>query len=594
MIKNLFVNINTFITMFKQLMEILNKKQRLQCLFLLFGVFVCAMLETLGVGAVIPFVLVMFSPEALMENSYVQIISEIFGITTYHQLLIFTAILVILVYLTKNIVLLIFQYFQGKFHNEIEKSLMTKQYRMFMLRPYSYYLNVNASEVMRGLSSDITQVAVTMDAFISLTSEMITVLMIGMFIVIMDPLMAFGLIGAAIIIAFVFVYGFKRRTSEIGEKCREIFTRRNKIVLESVGGYKEISIAQKKDFFIEAYDEVNSDACKLNTSYLLIMKIPSRAIETIFITCLLAIACFRIQIYDDNTHFVTLIGAMGVAAVRILPAISNISSSINSLVYNRLGLSSAYNNIVQVRSEEHKYQEVIKERKNNNQRLVFEDRISLKNISFKYEKSDVDILKNVNLEILKNESVGFIGESGAGKSTLLDVLLGLHIPQSGEVCMDGHNIADIPFDWAENVGYVPQTVFLLDNTIRRNIAFGIPDSEIDDAKIWECLERAQLDKFVKGLPDGLDTTVGERGVRFSGGQRQRVAIARALYHDPKILVLDEATSALDNETEQEVMNAIDGFRGQLTIIIVAHRLSTIENCNKVYVVGKGNVSLRDN
>ena len=298
--------------MFKQLMEILEKKQRLQCILLLVGVFVCAMLETLGVSAVIPFVLVMFNPESLLENKYGAIVADMFQVSTYKQLLFLTAFLVVLVYFTKNSVLLIFQYFQGKFHNEIEKCLMTKQYKMFMLRPYSYYLNVNSSEVLRGLSSDITQVTVTMDAFISLASESITVIMIGLFILIMDPLMAFGLIGTAILIAFVFVFLFKRKTSEIGKKCREIFSKRYKIALESVGGYKEISINQKKDYFINEYNEVNEEACKLNTSYLLIMKIPSRAIETIFITCLLFLACCRIQMYEDNAQFITLISAMGV------------------------------------------------------------------------------------------------------------------------------------------------------------------------------------------------------------------------------------------------------------------------------------------
>lgn len=593
MIRNLIINIKTFFTMFKQLMGILERKHCLQCVFLLMGVFVCALLETLGVSAVIPFVLVMFNPNALLENKYGKLIAYYFDIVTYKQLLFFTALIIVLVYLAKNIVLLIFQYFQGKFHNEIEKDLMTKQYRMFMLRPYSYYLNVNSSEVMRGLSSDITQVALTMDAFINLISESITVLMIGLFIIIMDPIIAIGLIGTAIFIAFAFIFGFKKKTSEIGKKCRDIFSGRYKIVLESVGGYKEISVSQKKDFFINEYDKVNAEACRLNTSYLLIMKIPSRAIETVFITCLLLMTCFRIQMYEDNAQFVALIGAMGVAAIRILPSISNISSSINSLVYNRAGLLSAYENISQVCNEAQKYHEIIEQRENRDNRIRFENKISLKDVYFRYEKSDIDILKDVSLDILKNDIVGFIGESGAGKSTLLDVLLGLHRPQKGMVYMDGYDISDIPFDWAENVGYVPQTVFLLDNSIRRNIAFGIPDEDINDEKVWECLKKAQLDDFVSELPQGLDTTVGDRGVRFSGGQRQRVAIARALYHEPQILVLDEATSALDNETEQEVMKAIEGFKGELTIIIVAHRLSTIENCNKVYIVNKGKVFLKE-
>lgn len=591
MIKSFIININTFFIMLKQMKEILNKKQKAQCLILLVGVFVCAMLETLGVSAIIPFVVVMFSREGLMQNQYVKLISDILDISTYQELLIATALIIIIVYLVKNVSLLIFQYYQGKVHNVIEKELMTKQYRMFMLRPYSFYLNINTAEVMRGLSGDIVQVAQTMDAFIGLASELITVLMIGAFIVVMDPIMAFSLILIAGFIALIFVLGFKRKTSELGSKCREIFYKRSKIVLETVGGYKEISIRQKKEHFIEEYGKVNDDACRMNTLYMLIMKIPSRAVETVFISSLLIVACVRIGFYDDNSQFVSLIGAMGVAAIRILPSISSISNHINSLIYNRPSLEAAYNNITQVRQEEGKYSSLLKNQ-NTSHEVKFENDISLKNVYYRYDNTDKDILKDVSLKIRKNESVGFIGESGAGKSTLLDVLLGLLKPQQGGVYMDDVDIDDIPFAWAEAVGYVPQNVFLIDDSIRNNIAFGLKADEIEDERVWDCLKQAKLDEFVKRLPNGLDTEVGERGVRFSGGQRQRVAIARALYHDPQILVLDEATSALDNETEKEVMEAIDGFRGKLTIIIVAHRLSTIEKCNKVYVVGNGNVELR--
>jgi ABC-type bacteriocin/lantibiotic exporter with double-glycine peptidase domain len=374
-------------------------------------------------------------------------------------------------------------------------------------------------------------------------------------------------------------------------KCREIFLKKSKVVLESVSGYKEICINQKKDFFVKEYNDINEEACKLNTSYLLIMRIPSRAIETVFIACLLGLVCMRVEMYDDNSRFVSLIGAIGVAAIRILPSISNISGYINGLIYNRPSMESAYNNIVQVREEETKYNMRQKQKLILDNDIVFSDAISLKNITFRYDNTDVDVLNDISFDIHKGDSIGIIGESGAGKSTLLDVLLGLLKPQNGKVLMDGHNIEDIPFDWAENVGYVPQSVYLMDDTIKRNIAFGVNDKDIDDDKIWECLKEAQLDEFVRELPEGLNTSVGERGIRFSGGQRQRVAIARALYHDPQILVLDEATSALDNETEKEVMRSIDGFRGKLTIIIVAHRLTTIENCDYIYRVADGKVRI---
>ena len=590
--KSFLINVKTFFVMFKQLMFILQKRHRLQSIFLLLGVFVCAMLETIGVGAVIPFVLVMFSPNDMLENKYIKILANVFKVTNGRELLIATAILLVMVYVIKNATLLVFQYYQGRFHNEIEKDLSTKQYRMFMMRPYSYYLNVNTAEVIRGLNSDIAQVAATLDAFIGLISEVITVTMMGVFIIVLDPVIALGLIGAAAFIALSFVYGFKKRTGSLAKRCRDIFYRKSKLVLESISGYKEICINQKKDYFVKEYNDINEEASKLNTSYLLIMRIPSRAIETVFVACLLGLVCMRVQIYEDNSSFVSLIGAMGVASVRILPSISSISGYINALIYNRPSMEAAYNNIAQVREEEKKY-DVRQEIKRKNEEIIqFKDTICLEDITFRYDNTDVDVLKDISLTVHEGDSIGIIGESGAGKSTLLDVLLGLLIPQSGAVYMDGKNIDDIPFDWAENVGYVPQTVYLMDDTIRKNIAFGIDDADIDDNKVWECLKEAKLDEFVDSLPNGIETTLGERGVRFSGGQRQRVAIARALYHNPKILVLDEATSALDNETEKEVMSAINSFRGKLTIIIVAHRLTTIEGCDHVYEVINGGIVKR--
>lgn len=586
--KNIIVNLKTFFLMLKQLKEILDKKQKVQCIFLLLGVFVCAMLETLGVSAVIPFVLVMFSKDAMLENEYIRLMANILSITSYYQLLFATAFFIIIVYIIKNTILLLFQYYQGKIHNVIEKELMTKLYRMFMLRPYSFYLKVNTAEVLRGLSGDITQVALTLDAFINLASETVTMIMIGVFVIIMDPIIAVCIIMVAFLTAFAFVFCFKKKTSELGKKCRDIFYKRSKIVLDTVGGYKEVAVRQKREHFIEEYYSVNDEACNLNTLYLFIMKVPSRAIETVFVSCLLIISCVRIGLYEDNGQFVALIGAMGVAAIRILPSISNIANSINGLIYSRPSLQAAHDNIMQVKCEEEKYIENITGKKANN-KVYFKDKVSLREVYFRYENSDFDILDNLNLDINKNESIGVIGESGSGKTTFLDVFLGLLKPQKGGVLLDGTDIEDITHEWAEVVGYVPQTVFLFDDTIRNNIAFGINEDEISDEKVWECLSEAKLDDFVRALPEGLDTKVGERGVRFSGGQRQRIAIARALYHNPQILVLDEATSALDNETEKEVMQAIDGFRGKLTIIIVAHRLSTIINCDRIFRIERGSL-----
>ena len=586
--KKLINTIKSFFISLRKLYVIFEKKQRLQSIFLFVGVFVCAMLETLGVSAIIPFVLVLFSPDEMLENKYVKLISDMFGVSNYHRLLLVTAGLIVGIYLVKNIILLVFKYYQGKFHNDIECSLTIKLYTMFMNRPYAYYLNANTAEVIRGITNDIIQVAQVLDGFLGVFSEGFTILLIGIFVVYLDPIMALGLIGTAVFLVLLFAFGFKKKTTELGMICRDVFAKRNKTVMESVSGYKEISVYQKKKFFIDDYSDVSRFAARKNTLNLFIMTVPYYVIETVFIASLLGLTCYKISSGSDTTTYATLISTLVVAAVRILPSISNISKSFNILTYNHVGLDAAYDNIVEVKDSA-EAKDLLKVPSTEEDSIRFTDNIVLKDVSFRYPNTDKDVFSSVDITINKNNSVAFVGESGAGKTTLLDVLLGLLEPHKGEILMDGKDIRTIPFAWAKTIGYVPQSVYMIDDTIRKNIAFGISEDEIDDNRIWEVLKDAQLDEFIKNLPDGLDTMVGERGIRFSGGQRQRISIARAMYHDPHILVLDEATSALDNETEKEVMNAIDRLHGKMTIIIVAHRLSNIENCDIVYRVGDGKI-----
>ena len=591
----LFVNIKTFKTMLCQLMAVLNRKQRFQCALLFVGIFIASMLETLGVSAIIPFVLVLFSPDTIMDNPYIKILSDTFGITTYEQLIVVTALLIIAVYILKNVALLIYQYFQGKFHSVLEKDITVMMFKAYVNRPYSFFLKTNSAEMLRGVSGDIMSVAQVLDGFCGLFAEVITCLMIGVFLICMDPLMAIGLVGIALIVALIMILGFKKKTAMIGEKTREYYAEKSKIALQTFSGMKEVKVADKGQFFIGQYEDINTRASKLNTSYLFIQKVPARVIETVFIGCLLGMSCFRIIQGGDTTSFVTVLSALAMAAVRILPSISSITGYVNTLVYNRIGMEAAYKNISFVKNEI-KNQAAITTDAETEKRVCkeawntkLEDRVSVKDVSFRYEGANRDVLKQISLDIRRGESVGIIGESGAGKSTFLDVLLGLLLPKEGEITIDGKDISSIKKHWATMIGYVPQNVYMLDDTVRRNIAFGVEDEDISDEKIWQVLREAKLDVFIKGLEEGLDTTIGERGVRFSGGQRQRLAIARALYHDPDILILDEATSALDNETEKEVMQAIEELQGKITMVIVAHRLSTIEKCDRVYQIVGGTI-----
>lgn len=597
-------NVKTLVRMLKQLLAILDQKQRQRSLLLLVLFLVSALLETLGVSAVIPFIVALTTPDTLMEYAVVRNISAWFGIETGRELLLLVGIGLILVYLIKDGMILLANYFQLRFRNGIEKDLSVLMLKSYLSREYMYFVETNSSDMMRGVSGDISNVAQVIDAFSTLFAEALTCVLLGAFLVYLDPLFAIGLVLLALVTALIMVLAFKKKNAECGRQCREAFSKRYQYIYQPITGYKEICVNQRKQYFIDQFRKEADRACRFNTQYLFISKMPTRVIETVFISGLVILVCLMMLLGDGKAteQFVLVLGAVAVAAVRILPAISNITSNMNGLVYNRLSLEEAYGNISLAREREAKFSEQKESGdahgdesgKGNRQAEGFQQELSVQGVWWKYPGGERNVLEDVSLTIRKGEAVAFIGESGAGKTTLADVILGLLCPQKGSVRMDGVDIYSIPKRWAKVIGFVPQNVFLMDDTVRNNVAFGIFQDEIEEDKIIRALKSAQIYDFIQGLPQGLDTVVGEGGVRFSGGQRQRLAIARALYDDPDILVLDEATSALDNETESAVMQAIDALKGTKTLIIIAHRLSTIQNCNKVYEVKNGKAVLKKN
>lgn len=582
-------NMKTMLTMFKQLMYILNKKQRTQCVILFFILLVTATLETLGVSVIIPFITALIMPEELMANRYVKQLMILFHIETYMGILFLTVFMIIAVYVVKNTIIILGNYYQLKVRNHIEKDLSILMLTSYLKRPYTYFLSTNSSEMMRGTNNDIVNVATVVDSFSGFIAEALTCLLIGSMLIYINPLMAIGLICLAGVTGIGVVLAFKKKTAECGVESRKAFAERYQHIQQPLAGFKEISVLKKEDYFIEQFSSSAKKACDYNTTYLFISKLPSRIIETIFIAGLLLLACISIQNGQNANSYVAQLGTLAVAAVRILPSVSNMMNYINGLVFSRTALEAAYDNIREAKTycselqskEEHGLE------KNANTDIYPDRTLYIRNISWKYDGGKKNVLEDLSLTIQNGEAVAFVGESGAGKTTLVDVILGLLHPQKGQVLYGNWNIFEMPYEWAKLIGYVPQNVFLIDDTIRNNVALGIPQAEISDEKVYRALEQAQLKDFVMNLPDGLDTMVGEGGIKFSGGQRQRIAIARALYYDPQILVLDEATSALDNDTEAAVMEAINSLHGKKTLIIVAHRLSTIEKCDKVYRIENG-------
>jgi ABC-type multidrug transport system fused ATPase/permease subunit len=566
-------NVKTFFSMFGKLVKILNAKQKRDGIILFFLLMIVSLLEMLGVSVIVPLIVTMLDPESLMTNKYVAPIVRLFNINDYKHFMYILALGIILIYILKNGFILIVNYYQSNYRNQLEKDLNVKMMDSYMKRPYTFFLSTNSAELLRGVNSDITNVASVVDGYSSIMAEGLTCLVIGIFLIYMNPIMAISLLLIVGFTSLIIIMGFKNITGRCGEITRDAFAKKFKHMNQAFNGIKEISVAQRRPYFVQQFATSAKQAADSNTTYLWISKAPSRLIETVFIGSLIIVVALSYNASSNSVDFITSLG--------ILPSVSTLTNSMNGLVYMRPSLEAAYENLM----EADRYQKEIAELENKDIiKTDFKSEIKVSSISWRYQENLPLVLENLDLEIKKGESVALIGESGAGKSTLADILLGLLKPEKGTVTVDGTDIYTIQSSWSKMIGYVPQMVFLIDDTIRKNIAFGIPDDEIDDNKVWHAIEQAQLTTMVNSMGEGLDSIVGERGIKLSGGQRQRIAIARALYHNPDIIILDEATSALDNETESAVMEAIDALQGKKTLIIIAHRLSTIKNCDKVYEI----------
>lgn len=579
-------NIRTFGQLFGQLMHILNRKQKRQFILLILGTVVVGVFEVLGVSVIIPFILVMISPEEFMKNQYVQYLTGILGISEYRQVLLLVAIGIILVYLVKELVIIMINYFQCAFRNKLERDLSNVMLEHYLHQDYLFHVNTNSSEIVRSVHSDVSGVASVVDGFSGLCCEMFSTILIGVFLLRINLVMALALLILSGLTSLAIIMAFKRKITTSGVECRTAFQKKIQYIQQSENGIKDIIVKQKYDYFMNCFRKYSQEACQHNTVYLTVGKIPNRIVEVVFIAGLLMTAVFCTGDGENASMFVTQLGVFGVAATRILPSISNIAIHMNNLIYFRPTVEATYEN--RKNHAENTYAVA----HDMDEKISFQDKICIRNVSWKYSEQAHYVLKNISLDIHRGEAVALIGSSGSGKTTLADILLGLLKPVQGTITVDGRDIHEDPLMWSGMVGYVPQTLFLLDDTIRNNIAFGVPREEIEEDKIWMALKEAQLQEMVQQLPEGLDTNLGEQGIKISGGQRQRIAIARALYFDPDILVLDEATSALDTEVESAVMESVDALHGRKTLIIVAHRLSTIRKCDKIYEVADKGLALR--
>lgn len=567
---------------------ILTRQQRvLACVVIMMSI-VAALLETLGVSAIMPLVSAMTQPESVYNSRAGEYLINIFRIRDSKHLLIGISIATIILYVIKNAYFVLLSWVRAKFSYKIKRELSITVLDSYLSRPYDFFLKKNTGEILRSLTSDIDGFYEVLYHLIRVFIEFLTIFMIGIFIVLIDWRMACCVIVLALIGLLLILFYFQKKVKNSGREGIKARGENNKNIMEAFHGIKEILIMKRQEYYKEIYKQVYQKIQNAEITCAIAQESPAYIIEGFCVMGLLGFVCAQAVITKDINSLMPIVASVAVGAFRILPALGRISSAINTVFYFSPTVYSVYANLEFLKVTENK---VNKNGKvgGERQKESFERMLCLNHVKWKYEDADDYVLTDVNMTIKKGEAIGIIGMSGAGKSTLIDVILGLHELQEGDIEIDNTDIRDIPDSWSKLIGYVPQSIYLSDRPIRNNVAFGEAEETINEVEVWRALEQAQMADFVKQLPEGLDTIVGERGVRFSGGQQQRIAIARALYRKPQILVLDEATSALDNETEAAVMESIEKLQGTITLIIVAHRLTTVKKCDRVYEIIDGRV-----
>lgn len=572
--------------MLQKINYIFDKRQKLMFIVLGVMIFIGGLLETLGVGTMIPVVTVLLTPDKLQSaidgNETLTKICAFFNVQNAGDLTSFLLILLMIVFVVKNLYILLQLRIQTSFIAHNRNKMIARVMAEFLNRPYEDYLGADIPTVFRLTDADIPTTFTLITNLLSLISEAVVSLFIFIFLLFQDAKMTLFILAVFGLMTLIITKVFKPRLNKIGQKNQQYQSRIAKWRIQATYGLKDVKVLNREEFFVRNYYETGEVGADIAKTYTVMNNIPRLAIETVFMVSVLAFILVFIKSGGDVTAILTTVATFAVAAVRVLPSVNRINTYITEISYMQPCLDYVYENL----QEGMKNDAILKARRENgiSEKLVLTDKIELNHITFHYPDTDKNIFTDAHMVVKKGQSVGVIGPSGAGKSTIVDILLGLLHAQEGEITCDGIDIFKNYESWLAQIGYIPQTIYLIDESIRENIAFGIDADKVDEDRIWEALEEAQLADFVRSLPNGLDTTIGDRGVRISGGQRQRIGIARALYNKPEILVFDEATSALDNETEAAVMDAVNSFHGKKTMVIIAHRLNTIANCDVIYKV----------
>ncbi len=587
------MNIKNLLTGSYGIIKIFDKKEHKNFFILIFLMITGAALETVSIGLVLPILSSITNPSM---SSYLQNLLEMLNIDILFEdtfsLIIYAVIFFFLVYLLKNIFLSFLFWRQSKFIYSLMASIAEKLFRGYIYKPYMFHVENNSSELIRNLTTEMNLFNGAVKALTTLLTEILVLLGIASLLLILQPKASLAVGIILVISTVVFYLVTKNKIKKWGEDRQFHERYRIQHLQQSIGGNKEIKILESESEFIRQFKRHNSEWGNIGHKQNFIEAIPRLWLEVVAIGLLTSLTILLISNGTKLSELVPIIGMFGAAAFRLLPSVNRTIGALQRLIYTAP--------VVQIISKElgnsndfemAPFNEIIN-RKEMKREIDLRNwkEIKISNINYKYPGSNKFVIENLSLNFSRGQSIGIIGSSGEGKSTFIDILLNLLPLNSGSILIDNIDVEKNILSWRSQIGYVPQEIFIIDDTLKRNIALGIKDENINDKKLEKAIELSQLKDFVLSLPKGEDTKVGERGAQISGGQSQRIGIARALYNDPSIILFDEATSSLDVNTENEVMKSIDSLKGDKSIILITHRISTLKNADVIYKLEKGSLT----
>ena len=568
------------------IIKLLNKDQKSKLILILFFVFCAMLLEAMSIALIIPIISVVFEKAIPGEFSVIQDFIYLIKFDNENMFIYFIMILMIIVFLLKNIFLFLISFAQSDFIFKIQREFASNLFKSYMVSDYEFHFENNTSQLIRNITTEVAAFSNIIGSIIFLIADICIAIAIGFILLYLNWLSSLVIILFMGIFGFSFFFIWKKTNTRWGEERQVYDGKKIQYIQQGLGGIKEIKLLGHESYIINLFKKITYLVSIISRNQQVIQFIPKVSLETVAVTALGLVVITLVFYNFDRNNLIYYIGIYALAGYRMMPLVVRLISSAQIIQFYLPVVKVIDNELNREKNINTDTNEIKNLNKRSNE-FIFNKSIDLKNISLTYKSSHNASVSGVTLSIAHGTTTGIMGESGAGKSTLVDIILGLIKPSEGEVLVNGKNINSNVKGWQSLIGYVPQDIYLNDDTLRNNIALGVSPSEINNENIINSIRSAHIEDYINSLKDGLDTFVGERGVRLSGGQLQRIGIARALYHKPSLIIFDEATSSLDIETEKDVMKSIYEMNGEKTIIIISHRKSTLDQCNQIYYLRKG-------